>query len=330
MLGVTSWSTLKADTPPTQRGTEWLVALLQIPRCRMHSFRTETLTTSDGVALCVFDRPGPSPDAPALLLSNGLGGNLQTWRHLVAAVGDRFRVLSWDYRGLYGSRLTPEQRGAVALDVSAHARDAEAVLAWAGVKEAVLVGWSMGVQLNFELVRRAPSCALAIIAMSGGYGQTLSRTIAGPWGERAIRPGLDVFRALMDALGPRLGRRGRWLIHGAKTLRLVHPNVDVEVFHDLLTDYMNLDFESYTEILGALGDHDAEAVLSTLNCPVLIVSGDRDPMTPDALSSHMAAMIPDAELMIVPGGTHYVPVEFPQEINQRIVAVLGEKLPAAA
>jgi pimeloyl-ACP methyl ester carboxylesterase len=296
----------------------------------MDSFLIETLTMSDGVALRVFDRPGPDPDSPTLLLSNGLGGNLQTWRHLVAARGAEYRILSWDYRGLYGSGLTPEQRGSVALDVSAHARDAEAVLAWAGAEHVVLVGWSMGVQLNFELVRRSPKRALAIVAMSGGYGQTLSRTIAGPWGERAIRPGLDVFRALMDALGPRLGRRGRWLIHGAKTLRLVHPNVDVEVFNDLLTDYMNLDFEVYTQILGALGDHDAEAVLSTLECPVLIVSGDRDPMTPDALSSHMAATIPDAELMIVPGGTHYVPVEFPVEINERILGFLGDKLRAAA
>ena len=217
--------------------------LLRNPRCRMESFRTETLTTRDGVSLRVFDRPGPASDSPALLLSNGLGGNLQAWRHLVAAVGKEFRILSWDYRGLYGSSLSPEQRGSVALDVAAHAGDAEAVLAWAGVEHVVLVGWSMGVQLNFELVRRSPTLPLAIVAMSGGYGQTLSRTIAGPWGERAIRPGLDVFRALMDSLGPRLGRRGRWLIHGAKTLRLVHPNIDVEVFNDLLTDYMNLDFD---------------------------------------------------------------------------------------
>ena len=292
----------------------------------MKRFRSDTLETADGVSLLTFDRPGPAPDAPTLLLSNGLGGNLQTWRHLVAALGDHYRILSWDYRGLYGSELKGDQRDAVSLDVDAHAADAEAVLAHAGVDRAVLVGWSMGVQLNFELARRRPGLAKAIIAMSGGYGQTLSRTIAGPWGERAIRPGLDVFRALMDALGPRLGRRGRWLIHGAKTLRLVHPNVDVEVFNDLLVDYMNLDFEAYTQILAALGDHNAEAVLPTLQCPVLIIAGDRDPMTPDSLSSYMARTIPDSELMVVPGGTHYVPVEFPKEINQRIVTFLSEKL----
>ena len=292
----------------------------------MKRFRSGTLTTEDGVSLSTFDRPGPREDSPALLLSNGLGGNLQTWRHLVRVLGEHYRILSWDYRGLYGSEIEAERRSSVALDVSAHVRDAHALLDAAGVAEAVLVGWSMGVQLNFEIARQSPERVSAIIAMSGGYGQTLSRTIAGPWGERAIRPGLDVFRALMDALGPRLGRRGRWLIHGAKTLRLVHPKIDVEVFNDLLVDYMNLDFEVYTQILSALGDHDAEAVLATLPCPALIVSGDRDPMTPDALSSYMATTIPDAELMIIPGGTHYVPVEFPDEINQRILTFLRQKL----
>lgn len=296
----------------------------------MQRFVRQTLTRDDGVALRVFDRPGPDEDAPTLLLSNGLGGNLQAFRHLIRAVGERYRILSWDYRGLYGSPLTPEERGRVAMDVSAHAGDAEAVLAHAGVEQAVLVGWSMGVQLNFELVRRNPGLARAVVAMSGGYGQTLSRTIAGPWGERAIRPGLDVFRGLMDALGPHLGRRGRWLIRGAKALRLVHPNVDVEVFDDLLTDYVNLDFGAYTQILSALGDHDAEAVLPTVACPVLIITGDRDPMTPDGLSSYMAEQLPDAELMVVRGGTHYVPVEFPRAINQRILSFLDDKLEGGA
>ena len=291
----------------------------------MKRFQRDNLVTDDGVSILTFDRPGPSEDAPTILLSNGLGGNLQTWRHLVSTLGDRYRILSWDYRGLYGSTLESGVRGCVNLDVQAHARDAEAILDRAEVKSVVLAGWSMGVQLNFELARRQPERVSAIVAMSGGYGQTLSRTIAGPWGERAIRPGLDVFRALMDALGPRLGRRGRWLIHAAKTLRLVHPNVDMDVFNDLLVDYMNLDFEVYTRILAALGDHDAEDVLSGLACPVLIIAGDRDPMTPHALSSTMARAIPDAELMVVPGGTHYVPVEFPREINQRIERFLADR-----
>ena len=296
----------------------------------MERFVTDTLTTEDGVQLQVFDRPGPDEGAPTILLSNGLGGNLPAFRHLVAALGAHYRIVSWDYRGLYGSTLSARQRETVAMDVSAHARDAEAVLAWAGVTQVILIGWSMGVQLNFELVRREPSRALAIVAMSGGYGRTLARTIAGPWGERAIRPGLDVFRGLMDTLGPQLGRRGPWLIRGAKALRLVHPNVDVAVFNDLLTDYVNLDFEAYTKIMNSLGDHDVEDVLAKVACPVLVVSGDRDSMTPDALSTYMAENIPDAELMIVRGGTHYVPVEFPREINQRIQAFLTEKLQAAA
>ena len=53
-------------------------------------------------------------------------------------------------------------------------------------------------------------------------------------------------------------------------------------------------------------------------------------MTPDGLSAHMVATIPDAELMIVRGGTHYVPVEFPEQINQRIAAFLDDAPRAAA
>ena len=66
------------------------------------------------------------------------------------------------------------------------------------------------------------------------------------------------------------------------------------------------------------------------SCRAQLQAGDRDPMTPDGLSTYMVETIPDAELMLVRGGTHYVPVEFPNDINQRIQAFLGEKLRAAA
>ena len=246
------------------------------------------------------------------------------------ALGDHYRILSWDYRGLYGSELKGDQRDAVSLDVDAHAADAEAVLAHAGVDRAVLVGWSMGVQLILnspvdDRGSRGPSSRCLVV---------MDRPCLEPsrgLGERAIRPGLDVFRgswtpSVLDLDVVVVGS------FTAQTLRLVHPNVDVEVFNDLLVDYMNLDFEAYTQILAALSDHNAEAVLPTLQCPVLIIAGDRDPMTPDSLSSYMARTI-RPELMVVLG-THYVPVEFQKrsingyDLPQRKARLLRHRLRA--
>lgn len=293
----------------------------------MTHFQTSTHTARDGVSLRVFDRPGPAPNAPAVLLCNGLGGNLQTFRHLTAALACSHRVVSWDYRGLYGSALTDEQRSRVALGVEAHAADAVEVLDRLGVPDATLVGWSMGVQLGFEVARMAPERVTAAVALAGGYGRALSHTILGRSGAKVLRPGLDVFKAVMRHAGRALASpaASTTLVGAARALGLVHRNVDMNVFGDLLSEYVELDFDVYCELLGRLEDHDVEPVLKSLSVPVLVIAGDRDPMTPPWLSRKMHRLIPDCELVIIRGGSHYVPVEFPDAINDHVLRFLADR-----
>ncbi len=287
----------------------------------MDLFTTDSLQTADGVRLAVHHRPGP-PGGPTLLLSNGLGGNLQTFRHLVRAFSRTHRIVSWDYRGLYGSTL-PVGSQHVPVDIGTQAEDALAVLRHFEVGRAVLVGWSMGVQLNFDLWARASAAGVridGIVALSGGFGRTLAHTIGGPMAERLIRPGLTVFEQVMTRAGHLLTRPEpqRFLIDAARAVGLVAPEIDEDVFGGLVGDYVGLDFATYKRILAALGDHDVEHLLARIDVPVLVVAGDRDPMTPRRVSEHMVHTIPQAELMIVPSGTHYLPVEYPDLINVRV------------
>ena len=43
-------------------------------------------------------------------------------------------------------------------------------------------------------------------------------------------------------------------------------------------------------------------------------------------STATAAAIPGAELLLLEGGTHYTPLEFPEVINRRIDRFLAERL----
>jgi pimeloyl-ACP methyl ester carboxylesterase len=38
-----------------------------------------------------------------LPLANGLGGRLYTWQPLVRRPPDHYRIITWDYRGLFDS-----------------------------------------------------------------------------------------------------------------------------------------------------------------------------------------------------------------------------------
>ena len=83
-------------------------------------------------------------------------------------------------------------------------------------------------------------------------------------------------------------------------------------------------------MLERLGEHDATDVLETVDVPTLVVTGDRDFFTPQRAASRMAAAIRGAEMLVVPGGTHYAAVEQPDLINLRIEKFFRERGYAAA
>ncbi|HMR77624.1 MAG TPA: alpha/beta hydrolase, partial [Polyangiaceae bacterium] len=57
-----------------------------------------TLLTDDGATIAFYDTEGAGPP---ILLANGLGGPLRAWKPQIDYLGDRYRIISWDYRGLY-------------------------------------------------------------------------------------------------------------------------------------------------------------------------------------------------------------------------------------
>lgn len=263
-------------------------------------------------------------EGPAMLLSNGLGGTFAAWRHLVDYFGDRFRLLSWDYRGLYKSH-TPRDTTRIA--VPDHARDAEALLAHLGIGEAIVLGWSMGVQVNFELYRILPALMRALVVINGTYGQPFETAFNLRFARHLI-PGLATFAGkTAHRWVPAL----RWLVghpsfmKGVKAVRMVSENLDERVFRDLASDYSSLDFHVYMETLKHVGEHSAQDLLPKIEAPTLIIAGDRDPFTPLPTAEKMRREIPGAELLVIRSGTHYVPVEFPELVNLRIEKFLRER-----
>jgi len=80
------------------------------------------------------------PDAPAVVFTHGAGNNSTAWYYAQRHLAERFRVIVWDLPGL--GRTTGPRNHDYSLDE--HARDLEAILAFAGGSPAVLVGHSLG------------------------------------------------------------------------------------------------------------------------------------------------------------------------------------------
>jgi pimeloyl-ACP methyl ester carboxylesterase len=304
-------------------------------------FRQFTVEGADGVPLAVFESRPPLVDGasepPTLVLVNGLGGNLSTWEHVIGAFSGTHRIASWDYRGLYASRLSEADKarvrdGSLRLDVTAHAADAVAVLDALGVSRGVFVGWSMGVQLNLELWRHVAPRIAGFVQICGAPGRVLQTTVLGGLGKTVIPPAMELFRQAADRHAPWLGRvASSPLAFGlAKMAGLVAPTLDEGLAARIVRDYMHLDFEVYNRILSALEDYDATGFLGEVTCPSLIVAGTRDPMTPVPLARRMSELMPHSELEVLEGGSHYVPVELPEPLIAALRSFLSRRVPEAA
>jgi pimeloyl-ACP methyl ester carboxylesterase len=295
--------------------------LIAMPPRPPLAINTRRVKSFDGTDIAYHATRSPFKGAPAIVLANGLGGPHIAWREQIDFFLDRYRIVTWDYRGLYGSaRPPPPNDGPEGYAVERHVWDLRAILEAEGIERASLIGWSMGVQVVLEAFRRLRGVARNVVLLSGTFGRPLD-TLSPLPGARVVLPSLVRAARLAHGLATQVTRRAAgqpesvaWL----KRMGLIGPTLDDEVFAELVHAFSQLDMDGYFRNLQGLGEHTAEDVLETIDVPALVIAGDRDTFTPPGLAQAMARRIPGASILVVRGGTHYTAVEFPELVNLRL------------
>lgn len=274
----------------------------------------QTFEAADGTLLAYYDTGGHKPP---VVLANGLGGPISSWRHQIDYLRDRYRIVSWDYRGLYGSARPAGDPPRV--DVPVQVDDLERLLEATRIGRAAFIGWSMGVQVLLEFYGRHPDQVSHLVLINGTYGRPL-QTVAVPLAARIVPVIIDRARRFHRLGSAVLGHASRWpeTALWLKRLKLMGHTLDEEVFRDLAREFATLDLDLYLRTLRALGDHDATDVLEKISVPTLVITGDHDAFTPRQLAQQMARRIPGGEILIVRGATHYAAIEYPELVNLRI------------
>jgi pimeloyl-ACP methyl ester carboxylesterase len=268
---------------------------------------------------------------PCVVLANGLGGTYLAFRYLYEALGG-YRTICWDYRGLYSSDAPVDPRANTVAD---QVDDLAEILDHEGIADVVIAGWSMGVQVGFEMIRRHRARVRGMLAINGTYGHAF-RTVMG---SRLVGQTIPTLLKLIRAQSGLVGRATRAfagspaLIAAMVRAGLVSPTIDREVFREIAAGFQTVDWKIYSDLLTRLDEHDAEAVLETIDIPVTIVTGDGDLMTPPPTAERLHRAIAGSRLVVIEGGTHYTPVEFPailvDELGRLLDRVAGWERRAA-
>lgn len=239
--------------------------------------------TVDGMELNTRRRPGPI--GPTLLLLHGIGGALEAWRPLLAALPGR-DVLMVDAPGA-GRSDTPDRPLRMPAVADAMVGAARAV----GVTKADVLGFSLGGAVAQEVVHRHPDLVRRLILVA---------TMSGLW----LRPPkASAARALLSTKRYRSAEaaaRQYPVLAGGRTAR------DPEALHRILderAEHPTTPKGYRFQQLGVMGWTSARW-LRTVTAPTLVLLGRDDPVIRVPTGRLLAAMIPHAQLEILPGAGH--------------------------
>lgn len=260
---------------------------------------------------------------PPLLLANGLSTSEFFWHYLIPGWQQRHTVVTWDYKGHGDSEPARTDEGC---RIEAMADDLRRVMDACEIERAPLVGFSLGSQVILEAWRQfAPRIAgLGFVLGPGGrLFDTALRPAAGP----ALRmifqrtPGraLSPIYAVAGRLAKLPGRTavGRWMrLYGRST------GTDLDRYVD---HFGRLDAKTVTAIALAGGEHDARDALPSVDVPAVVIAGDRDVFAPaKTVGIPMHAAMPNAELVVLVGGTHGSLFEHHELIGAAIDKLLAD------
>lgn len=260
-------------------------------------------------------------DGPAVVFANGLGGTYLAFRHLWDALGTEHTIVSWDYRGLYDSAV-PADRETLAM--WGHAADLVALLDHEGIDRAVVVGWSMGVQVAFETCRRAAERVSGIVAINGTAGRPWDTVLSSRASRHVLPLLIRAARQQSKIVGQatRVAIMTSWAVPLMQRVGLVSHNLDMETFRAIAAGFADMDWGIYMQLLELLGEHDATDVLAGLDIPVLVITGDRDIMTPPVCAEQIHRAVARSKVVVIRGGTHYTPLEFPEIVCSEVKAFM--------
>jgi pimeloyl-ACP methyl ester carboxylesterase len=236
---------------------------------------------------------GPGPNAPAVLLLHGLGGDARFWLAEQAMLARSFRVLAVDFRGS-GQSISSD----ASFSVQDLANDVIEVLDEAGVENAGVVGFSMGGVVAQALALAVPDrVTRLVLAATFAKVNAQARLFLDALG-LLYRSGATA-RQMYDLIVP-------WLYSIAF---LSGPRA--AAFIDYVEDPCDHQSpEDWLRLLDALLGYDGIDRLGDIGAPTLVIAGREDRLASRCDADALIAGIRDAVLEVVPGG-HLMHIESP-------------------
>ena len=220
---------------------------------------------------------------PVILLHGGLG-NSDYWGNLIPALAPHHRVIVMDSRGHGRSTRDAQPYG-----YDLMATDVLGLMDHLKLEKADIVGWSDGAIIGLDIGMNHPDRIGRLFAFAA------NSTVAG------LKPDIDkdpTFSAYIE-------RAGEEYRHNSPT-----PD----------------EYDAFLNQIGAMWASQpnwSDADLARIRTPVLIVDGEHDEAIRRDHTEMLAKVVPGAQLLILPGVSHFAMLQDPAAFNAAVLKFLA-------
>lgn len=201
---------------------------------------------------------------PDVVLIHGLGASSRYFTPLANILAKKYRVIVPELPG-HGKNLDDGRP----VTVPRFAHEVALALRELKVENAIVLGHSMGAQVSIELARAWP----------------------------------DLVKHLVIA-APAVNDREATLFRQARRLFEDFPHELNSVKAILLVDYLRCGIPWWAKSCAQMLDYSTVELLRTVQCPIDVVCGTRDPLSPPEFGLRLVARTPQAKLTVMHHGAH--------------------------
>lgn len=250
---------------------------------------------------------------PAVVFLHGIGGSARAWaRQVESFTAAGYRPVALDAPG-YGTRPP-----VMTMDFAGLAADLETAIEERKLDRPVLVGHSMGGMIVQTALRRRPDAYRAAVlcctspafgAPTGDFQKKFIADRLAPLDAGGTMPALAA-SIIDEILGPAPDPTGRTLA---------------------IDSMAATPASTYRAAVNCIVSFDERGNLPNIRIPVLCLAGEHDRNAPAPMMERMAAKIPGARTVVIPGVGHLPNVEAPHAFDTAIFDFLSRaRVPSSA
>lgn len=245
------------------------------------------------------------------------------WTYQIEHFRKGYKTIWSDYRGHQNSEFP---KNLDTLTPATLAQDLAILLDEIGIKDAVFLGHSMGVNVVLEFYRQHPDRVHAMVLANG----TAQRPLENIFHTNALEAGMALLKSLYGK-SPKLVRlfwksqKGNPIMRSFLGLAGFNPHLtaeeDIQLYYDQIAE---MDPAILIHLIEGYQMSDSTSWLHTIQKPTLIIAGEEDKVIPIRQQELMHQLIPGSRLEVIKHGSHCCQMDLPELVSLKIEKFLNE------